>query len=73
MKIFAFSDWRVQSLYGLIELVDQHKPDAILYAGDDLERFILVVNNILLKTTNHLISLTYPECKAAKHGNPDLR
>jgi Icc-related predicted phosphoesterase len=64
MKIFAFSDWRVQSLDRLVELVNQHKPDAILYAGDDLDRFVPKVNNILLRTTNHLISLTCPQYKA---------
>jgi len=64
MRIFAFSDWRVQSLDKLVELVNQHKPDAILYAGDDLDRFVPEVNNILLKTTNHIISLTYPKYKA---------
>jgi len=65
MKIFAFSDWRVQSLDKLVDLVNQHKPDAILYAGDDLDRFAPKVNNILLRTTNHLISLPCPEYKAA--------
>jgi len=69
VKIFAFSDWRVQSLDRLVELVNQHKPDAILYAGDDLDRFVPGVNNILLKTTNHLISLTYPDYKAASRDN----
>jgi Icc-related predicted phosphoesterase len=65
MKIFAFSDWRVQSLDKLVDLVNQHKPDAILYAGDDLDRFVPEVNNILLRTTGHLISLSCPEYKAA--------
>jgi len=65
MKIFAFSDWRVQSLDRLVELVNQHRPDAILYAGDDLDRFVPKVNSILLRTTNHLISLACPEYKAA--------
>ncbi|MBA7646549.1 hypothetical protein ES703_54314 [subsurface metagenome] len=73
MKIFAFSDWRVQSLDRLVELVDQYKPDAILYAGDDLDRFVPTVNNILVKTTNHLISLIYPEYKvASREDNKDL-
>ncbi len=41
MKIFAFSDWRVQSIGGLIDYVKclEHKPDVILYGGDDVDRF----------------------------------
>ena len=64
MRLVAFSDWRVQSLDELEELLDQHKPDAILYAGDDLDRFVPRANNILLRTTNHLISLNCPGYEA---------
>src|SRR3989338_2812176 len=41
MKIFAFSDWRVQSISGLIDYLKslEHKPDVILYGGDDVNRF----------------------------------
>ena len=65
MKILAFSDWRVQSLDELVELLDQYRPDAILYAGDDLDRFVPGVSSVLLRTTNHMISLSCPEYQTA--------
>lgn len=61
MKILAFSDWRIQPLEMIIELVETHKPDAILYAGDDLDRFIPLDKSLLLKTPNHLLRLNYPD------------
>lgn len=61
MKIFAFSDWRVHSLDRLAELIDYHKPDVVLYAGDDLDRFIPEVNSIVLKTPHHSVPLSLPE------------
>ncbi|KKM72788.1 hypothetical protein LCGC14_1416990 [marine sediment metagenome] len=41
MKIVAFSDWRVQNIEHFIEYLKglKEKPDVIVYAGDDLERF----------------------------------
>ncbi|KKK96748.1 hypothetical protein LCGC14_2659680, partial [marine sediment metagenome] len=41
MKIVAFSDWRVQNIEHFIEYLKglKAKPDVIVYAGDDLERF----------------------------------
>ncbi len=63
MKILAFSDWRIQPLEMLIELVETHKPDAILYAGDDLDRLIPLDKSLLLKTPNHLLNLNYPDMK----------
>lgn len=40
LRIVAFSDWRVQEVGGLVRfLKDQVKPDLILYAGDDIQRF----------------------------------
>ena len=65
MRIFAFSDWRTQALDMLLELVNQHHPDAILYAGDDLDRFVPGLNDILLRTTNHSIFVRCPDYKAA--------
>ncbi|MBD3230903.1 MAG: hypothetical protein GF329_22180 [Candidatus Lokiarchaeota archaeon] len=40
MKIFAFSDWRIQSLEILKKSIADESPDLLLYAGDDLNRFI---------------------------------
>ena len=44
MKILAFSDWRVQNIEQFIDYLERlkEKPDVIVYAGDDLDRF----NNI---------------------------
>ncbi|TKX86097.1 hypothetical protein EXE43_10190 [Halorubrum sp. SS5] len=40
MRIFAFSDWRIQSIEGLTDVLEQEKPiDLIVYAGDDVRRF----------------------------------
>ena len=61
MKILAFSDWRVQPLDMIIDLVATHKPDVILYAGDDLDRFIPPDKFLLLKTPTHLLKLNYPD------------
>ena len=61
MKIFAFSDWRIQSLETLVDLITEHRPDAILYAGDDLNRFAIRGDHILLKTTKNLLKLEYPK------------
>ena len=63
MKILAFSDWRIQPLEMITDLVETHKPDAILYAGDDLDRFIPLDTSLLLKTPNHLLKLNYPDLK----------
>lgn len=65
MRILAFSDWRIQPLEMLVELVNSQEPDVILYAGDDLDRFVPVVDHVLLKTSSHLITLTYPNLKPA--------
>ncbi|MCK5108857.1 MAG: metallophosphoesterase, partial [Methanosarcinales archaeon] len=61
IKIFAFSDWRIQSLETLVDLITEHRPDAILYAGDDLNRFAIRGDHILLKTTKNLLKLEYPK------------
>ncbi len=41
MKILAFSDWRVQNIEEYIDYLERlkEKPDVIVYAGDDLDRF----------------------------------
>ena len=41
MKILAFSDWRVQNIEQFIDYLERlkEKPDVIVYAGDDLDRF----------------------------------
>lgn len=55
MKLFAFSDWRTQSVDDLKRAVKQVSPDAVLYAGDDLERVIPFEAEIFLKTKHSLI------------------
>jgi Icc-related predicted phosphoesterase len=40
LDVVAFSDWRVQDISNLIRFLQTHRrPDLILYAGDDVERF----------------------------------
>jgi len=42
MRIIALSDWRVQDIEQFIDYLEElkEKPDVIVYAGDDLDRFI---------------------------------
>ena len=42
LKILAFSDYRVQDIEVLINFIQKmkNKPDLILYAGDDVNRFL---------------------------------
>ncbi len=42
MKILAFSDYRVQDIDLLKDFIQKmdEKPDLILYAGDDIDRFV---------------------------------
>lgn len=61
MKILALSDWRIQPPEMMIDLVGTHKPDVILYAGDDLGRFTRFGKHLLLKTRTHLLKLNFPD------------
>jgi hypothetical protein len=47
----AFSDWRVQPLEMITDIVTAHKPDMILYAGDDLKRIVGINGSLALKTS----------------------
>ena len=42
LRILAFSDYRVQDIDLLVDFIQkmQKKPDIILYAGDDIDRFV---------------------------------
>lgn len=55
MKIFAFSDWRIQSIADLRRMVQDEKPDLILYSGDDLERVVPFEHKLYLKTQSNFI------------------
>ena len=55
MRILAFSDWRVQSISMLNSIIQENKPDAILYAGDDLKRVIPLESDLYLKTKNNFL------------------
>lgn len=52
MDIFAFSDWRVQDIDIAFRMVSSLSPKLILYAGDDINRFVEVENQ-----TNYLEEL----------------
>ena len=49
MKILAFSDWRDQPFSLIIEAIKRHKPHAILYAGDGINRFVKPASHILIQ------------------------
>lgn len=53
MRIFAFSDWRDQSIGMLNEAIQLESPDFILYAGDDLRRVVPRHPDIFIKTKKH--------------------
>ena len=40
IKILCFSDWRINELDHIDDLIRKHAPDMLLYGGDDLTRFI---------------------------------
>jgi len=52
LRILAFSDYRVQDIDLLVDFIQkmQEKPDIILYAGDDIDRF---VKHKLIPSTRH--------------------
>lgn len=52
MRLLAFSDWRTQSIDELKDFVNNlsKKPDLILYGGDDVTRFGVVPNEIIVET-----------------------
>jgi len=66
MKILAFGDWRIQPLDMIVDLVKSHKPDVILYAGDDIDRFVRLDKPLLLKTTSYFWRLNYPATQKFK-------
>ncbi|MCZ7380969.1 MAG: metallophosphoesterase [Candidatus Methanoperedens sp.] len=72
MKILAFSDWRVQPLEMIIDIVTTHKPDMILYAGDDLDRVVGINGSLVLKTSNHFIELSYPNLEPVLNTQKEI-
>jgi hypothetical protein len=53
MRIVAFSDWRVQPIDVLFEIIkDIDNVDVVVYAGDDLDRFD---NSFFLKTIQQIL------------------
>ena len=64
MKILAFSDWRTQPLDAVLNIIEKHKPDVILYAGDDLSRFIGIDDFLFLRMGDSLVKLTYRELES---------
>ena len=57
MKIFAFSDWRIQSHLLLQKTIEKERPDLILYAGDDLDKVVSNKGKVYLKTHSHFIEV----------------
>lgn len=66
MRIIAFSDYRVQSIDALADFIQNQDfvPDLILYAGDDINRFVEVDEHLNAVLTNRFEILA----KLAKHG-----
>ncbi|KKK89398.1 hypothetical protein LCGC14_2733510, partial [marine sediment metagenome] len=79
MKILAFSDWRVQNIEQFIDYLDklEEKPDFIVYAGDDINRFNSVPYMAIPKTLRNryreeLIKIQEPFGKFDKNVIEDI-
>jgi predicted phosphodiesterase len=57
MKVLALSDWRIQSLAMIEQIIQKEQPDLLLYAGDDLERVLGPKNHLYFKTLNNFIEV----------------
>lgn len=70
MRILTFSDWRVQPITSLFEILEgvDDPVDLILYAGDDVDRFQEGDRNIF----SELAMETRQKQVLAVHGNDDL-
>ena len=60
MRIFAFSDLRVQSPQLVSEAIGSERPDIILYGGDDLDRLIFLNEEFLLRITDNYVRIALP-------------
>lgn len=69
MKILTFSDWRTQPNNILSDLISATNPDVILYAGDDLNRFIKKPDVMYLKSETNLIEFSYPDFEIISSRN----
>lgn len=57
MKILALSDWRIQSLQMLRNIIQKEEPDLLLYAGDDLAHLLESNDKLYLNTYNNFIEI----------------
>lgn len=57
MRILAFSDWRIQPIERIRQIIHTENPDLILYAGDDLDRIIGFNKKLYLKTLNNFLEI----------------
>jgi len=66
LRILAFSDYRVQDIDLLVDFIQkmQKKPDIILYAGDDIDRF---VEHKLIRDTKHTIWIKRGKIRTKLH------
>jgi hypothetical protein len=56
----------------ITDIVTAHKPDMILYAGDDLDRVVGINGSLALKTSNHFIELSYPNLEPLLNTQKEL-
>lgn len=63
MKVLAFSDFRVQHFKLLGNCIREEKPDLLLYAGDDLDRFGFLSNTSLLVLGNKMVNIELPQIR----------
>src|SRR5262249_37546292 len=70
LNVIAFSDYRIQDIYRLIECVAENKPDLVLYAGDDLGRFHSPDENLFEEIARHA---KYGVCAVAGNDDADAK
>ena len=71
MRIVAFSDFRVQDIQKTIEFAEGMNPDVILYAGDDIDRFGLLDQNVRkrLMARNRSKKIGMSVCESLPHDS----
>ena len=71
MRIVAFSDFRVQDIQKTIEFAEGMNPDVILYAGDDINRFGLLDQNVRkrLMARNRSKKIGMSVCESLPHDS----
>lgn len=64
MKILAVSDWRIQPVELISQLIQEHNIDVLLYAGDDLSRLVRPTNLFVSVGKSNLVAMSRTQVHA---------